>query len=297
MSRFKYVCAHSLDEALRLLNEPEVKSQPLAGGTDLLVQLRRQGPWFDRVVDISAIDTLKRIELEGERIHLGAGTTFTQVIESALLQRVAPFLVEACRRVGSLQIRNLGTLGGNVINAAACADSLPPLVCLDALAHLRSPSGAREVPVSQLVLRPHQTDLRHGELLTHFSFQAVPEGVQTAFLKLGRRNAQAIARLSMAAMGRLDESGRVDYLRLTPGAATPRTLRFKDVERELLGRAPSDELLSRAAEQVAKRMIEISGRRWSTPYKEIAIRALAERALRAVVCDGSKPDDPCGRDS
>jgi CO/xanthine dehydrogenase FAD-binding subunit len=286
MPRFDYVRVRSLDEAVQLLNEPGVVSRPLAGGTDILVYIRQQEPWFDRLVDISLVPELKIIEAENGYLRLGAGVTFTQVIESELMNQVIPFLVEACLSVGSPQIRNVGTLGGNVVNAAACADSLPPLVCLDASVHLRGPGGERQMPVSELVVRPNKSQIEGGELLTHFSFPVPPEGARSAFIKLGRRKAQSISRLSMAAMGRITPEGVIDFARLTPGAATPRTVRFKDVEAMLLGAEPNQALLTRASEEVAAVMIDITGRRWSTEYKEIAIKALAERALRRVFRNG-----------
>lgn len=286
MPRFDYVRAHSLDEAVQLLNEPGVVSRPLAGGTDILVYIRQQKPWFDRLVDISLVPELKTIETENGYLRLGAGVTFTEVIECELMNQVAPFLVKACLSVGSPQIRNVGTLGGNVVNAAACADSLPPLVCLDAVVHLRGPGGERQMPVSELVVRPNKSQVEEGELLTHFSFPVPPQGVRSAFIKLGRRKAQSISRLSMASMGRTTPEGMIDFVRLTPGAATPRTVRFTDVEAILLGAEFNQALVAKAGEKVAALMIHITGRRWSTEYKEIAIKALAERALRQVLQNG-----------
>ena len=197
-----------------------------------------------------------------------------------MLQEVAACLVEACLSVGGPAIRNAGTLGGNVANAAACADSLPSLVCLDSVAHLRSLTGERSLLVSDLVTGANRTGLQRGELITHFTFPVPPAGVRSAFTKLGRRNAQAISRLSMAAAGRLDAQGRVDFVRLSPGAATSQPRRFTEVEAMLLGQEPTDELLAAAGVQTAEVMIGMTGRRWSTEYKEVAIQALAERTLR-----------------
>ena len=115
------------------------------------------------------------------------------------------------------------------------------------------------------------------------SFPVPPAGARQAFSKLGRRNAQAISRLSMAAVGRLDAAGRVDYVRLSPGAAMPQPRRFHEVEALLLGQTPSDELLAEAGALTAEVMIGVTGRRWSTEYKEIAIRGMAEQTLRRVL--------------
>jgi CO/xanthine dehydrogenase FAD-binding subunit len=286
MAKFNYVRAHSIDEALELLHDPDLTSLPLAGGTDLMVYLRLTKPWFDRLVDISHIPELKQIEQQDGQITVGSGVTFAQAAQHDALRQAAPLLVEACQSVGSLQIRNLGTLGGNVVNAAACADSLPPLVCLDAVVHLRSAGGGRHLPVRDFVTGPNRTDLQVGELLTHFSFDLPPEGVRSTFVKLGRRNAQSISRLSMATMGRTNGQGLVDYVRLTPGAATPRLMRFEPVELLLVDQKPTDPLLVEAGKKVAEAMVETTGRRWSTRYKELAIQALAERTLRQVLLNG-----------
>ena len=185
--------------------------------------------------------------------------------------------------MGGPQVRNAGTLGGNVANAAVCADSLPPLVCLGAVAHLRSAQGERQMPVSELVTGPHRTQIGPGELLTHFSFDLPPEHVRSHFIKIGRRKALSSSRLSMAAMGGLDGEGRVDFVRLTPGAAVSNTIPFPCAEEVLRGQRPEAALLAAAGERVAAKMIELTGVRWSTGYKEVAIKALTERALRHVL--------------
>lgn len=283
MPRFDYVRAHSIEQALQLLADPAHVSRPLAGGTDVLVLVRHEKPTFERVVDISRVPEMKAIERRGDEIIVGAAVTFTEAAESPLLQEVAAGLVEASLTVGGPAIRNAGTLGGNTVNAAACADGVPPLVCLDAVAHLRSLSGSRSLPVSEFIQGANRTGLQPGELLTHFTFPLPPAGTRQAFIKLGRRNAQAISRLSMAAAGHLDTAGRIDYVRLVPGAAMPSPRRVAEVEAFLMGQVPDDALLVEAGRRTAEAMIAVTGRRWSTEYKEVAIQALAERALRRVL--------------
>ncbi len=283
MPRFDYVRAGSVAEALRLLAEPGLTSRPLAGGTDVLVYIRHERAPFDRLVDISRVPELKIIERRGNEVVVGGAVTYTEAAESPLLRQVAACLVEACLTVGGPAIRNMGTLGGNVVNAAACADSLPPLTCLDTMVHLRSLAGERTMALSEFIMGPNRTAIRAGELLTHFSFPVPPDGARQVFIKLGRRNAQAISRLSIAAIGRLDGQGRADYVRLSPGAAMPTPRRLTEVEAMLLGQVPTDELLIAAGVRSAEVMIAVTGRRWSTEYKEVAIQALAERVLRRVL--------------
>ncbi len=282
MPKFDYTRPKTLDEALNLLADSAWRNRLLAGGTDLMVHLHYHEPDFDRVIDISLLPELKTITRSGATISLGSGATFTEVIENRILQEAAPLLVEACRSVGGPQIRNMGTLGGNVVNAAAAADSLPALVCLDATLHLRRVGGERQMPIANFMIAPQQTRIQTNEILTHFTFSAPPPGAKTAFIKLGRRNAQAISRLVMTAIGRVDKAGKVDFIRLTPGAATPRIIRFAAVEEILLGQRPTRTLFDAAGRKAAETMLAITGQRWSTPFKEPVIAELTRRALQMI---------------
>ena len=285
MERFSYVRASNVTEAVSLLNEPGLKSRPLAGGTDLALLLRTDPPLCDRVVDISLIPELHRIYRQGDLVTIGAAANFSEVIADSIIAETAPVLIQACRQVGAVQIRNMGTLGGNVANAAACADSLPVLVCLDAIAHVVTPQAEYDWPVSELVRGPNQTIIPAGGLLVSLSYQVPLPGSRGAFLKLGRRNAMAISRLTVAALGRLDSAGRIAEARLVSGSATPQICRSKAVEDSLIGHMPSRDLYASAARLAAGEMIRLAGRRWSSEFKEPALMAMTARAL-AQVFDG-----------
>ena len=158
MSEFTYVRAQSLDEAVALLSEPGVHSRVLAGGTDLVNQFRQGEVSCDRVVDVAHVPELRHIE-DGDPIRVGAAVTHAEIAESALLRERAPILVRACGQIGSPQIRNIATIGGNVANAAACADTLPVLVCLEARAVVVSAWGVERIPVTDFVTGVYQTQL------------------------------------------------------------------------------------------------------------------------------------------
>jgi len=279
MERFSYVRAENAAHAVALLNTPGVRSRVLAGGTDLVLLAREERDLCDRVVDITLAADLRRIEREGDRVVIGAAATFTEVTESALVNETAPVLAQACHSVGAVQIRNMGTLGGNVANAAACADSLPALVCLDAAAHVLTPEGSREWPVTELVLRPNRTQIPAGGLLAALSYRVPPPGSRSIFLKVGRRNAMAISRLTVAALGRLDAAGRIVEARLVPGSATPQIRHFTAVETMLTGQRPSVELCEEAGRLAVTEMTGITGKRWSSEYKEPTLLALVMRAF------------------
>jgi CO/xanthine dehydrogenase FAD-binding subunit len=281
MERFGYVRANSIAEAVGLLNETGVASRPLAGGTDLIL-LSRVEHICDRVVDISLIPEMHRITRDGSRVIIGAGATFSEVVESSIVQETAPLLAQACRQVGATQVRNMGTIGGNVSNAAACADSLPALVCLDAVARVVTPRGEDDLLVADLVLGPNRTKLPAGGLLVSLSYASPQPGSRGAFLKLGRRNAMAISRLTVAALGRVDAQGKIVEARLVPGSATPHIQRFPGTEASLIGHVPSRELCEQAGGAAVAEMAAITGRRWSSEYKEPALQSMVTRALSIV---------------
>ena len=288
MAKFDYVKADTVEDAVRLLNEPGIRSIPLAGGTDIYVALRVNPVWFDRLVDISRIPEMTMIQADGNRISIGASVTFAKAAGSQILRDKAPFLVEACESIGGPAVRNCGTFGGNVANAAVCADSLPSLVCLEANAHLVSPNGERQIKVEQLVKAPHETGIEKGELLTHFSFDIPLKSARSCFIKIGRRKAQSISRLSIAVLGSLDAENIIDFVRICPGAAVSSPTRFQNVEKALIGNQPGEALFASAADQLVAEMIASTGRRWSTPYKEVALKAIAERSLKKIFLeDGS----------
>lgn len=280
MPMFDYVRAHSVEEAIGFLSDPRYVSRPLAGGTDILVQARRAPITFQRLVDVSRVPEMKVIERRGDEIYIGAAVTYTEIVESELLNAHAACLVEASRTVGGPAIANVATLGGNIANAAHCADGIPPLVCLDATAHVRGPAGARAAPVVELVAGQRQTTLQPNELITHFSFPVLPSGARSVFLKVGPRNAPTLARISVATAGALSQEGRIQFARVAPGVVFPRPRRCIEVENLLIGERPDAALCAKAGAKAAQVMIEIAGQHWSTNYDAIALRGLVARALR-----------------
>lgn len=282
MRSFDFLRASSLEEALSLLAEWGSACRVVAGGTDLLVDLRSDdGRWpqLKVVVDISGLAELKGVRAEGGRIRLGALVTHAQVADHSLLKEEVTFLSQACRTVGSPQIRNRGTIGGNVVNASPAADSLPPLVALGAEAVVASLRGERTVPLEEFLVAPYRCDLAEDELLLAVQFPRPPRGSRSCFLKVGRRRALAIARLSLAVLVTVGDEGQVEDVRLVPGAAFPMPRRARKGEDLLRGARPSPELLARVGEAVAEEMVERSGVRWSTEYKRPVLAGLTRRAL------------------
>jgi CO/xanthine dehydrogenase FAD-binding subunit len=165
------------------------------------------------------------------------------------------------------------------MNAAPCADTVPPLIALDASVILTSARGERQVSVLMLFDGPYKTRTTPEEVLTSIRFQALPETARSAFLKLGRRNALSIARLSVAAVLRYADDGTIAGARIVPGAAFPVWQRVPEAECLLIGNVPSAGLFAEAGNAVSAALIRAIGRRWSTEYKEPVIAVLVRRVL------------------
>lgn len=291
MNRFDYIACGSVAEACDVLQNDG--AQVIAGGTDLLITLRRpDGRSPALVVDITRIGELREIAATGGIVSVGASATHAEIARSQLLRSAAPLLAVASSHVGSPQIRNRGTIGGNIMNAATCADTVPPLIALGAIATLVSATTRRTVPVADLFEGPYRTRARSGELLTSVTFAPLPAGSGGAFLKLGRRNALSIARLSVAAVLILNDQGVISEARIVPGAAVPVWRRFSGAEELLLGRKPAPALFTAAGKSAAADMVAVTGRRWSTEYKEPVLAVLVRRALEAAASSIPIPEHP-----
>ncbi|KAA9002813.1 molybdopterin-dependent oxidoreductase [Affinibrenneria salicis] len=255
----------SLDEALAMLAQGE--AQAIAGGTDVLVQARLKTTPV-RLVNIAGLSALQGVRQQGDELSIGAATCFTDLVADARLQARYPLLVQACRTIGSLQLRNRATVGGNIVNAAPCADSVPPLIVYGAEVELRELNASRRLPLAEFITGTYRTQRRPGELLTRVILPAPePGALHTHYLQLGRRNAVNITRQSLSALFRLDEQGRIDLCRLVDGALFSHPQRLTAVEQTLLGLPPTQAAIDQAAAVLENMMTQAIGGRWSAVYK------------------------------
>ncbi|MBX2991900.1 MAG: xanthine dehydrogenase family protein subunit M [Bacteroidetes bacterium] len=280
MKAFGYIRASTLHEAIGILAHHSPNACLLAGGTDLLIEWRRpSGHVPATVIDISTVAELKGIDAQNGSVSLKPLTTHAELVRSPIVREHASLLASAAGVIGSPQIRNRGTVGGNIMNAAACADTVPPMIALNAEVVLQSASGKRTVPLQELFLKPYETAARHDEILCEIRFEKLAARARSSFIKLGRRNALSISRLSVAAVVARDEAGVITDARIVPGATFPRWRRVFEVEKMLLGEKATAELFKAAGRKVSELMIAETGRRWSTEYKEPVIAVLVQRAL------------------
>ena len=279
---FDYKIPKSLGAACDILWDNRKSGWPakvIAGGTDLVIGLRKEELRPGCLVDVTGIRELRRIEEKEGMIIIGAAVTHSEIASSPVLKKYGAVLAEAASWVGSPQIRNLGTLGGNIVNASPSADTIPSLMVLNATARVVSKKGEREVPLSELFVGPYESSLKPCEILMQVQFPRLPEGAKFSFIRLARREAMAISRMSIAAIVQMKKE-LIEDLRVSVGAVTPTPQRMVEAETLLIGSSAEEEKLRLAAQEISKRMIRFSGPRPSTAYKKPVIEALFMRAVR-----------------
>jgi len=278
---FDYEVAKTLEEACSLLWEAGGEAKIIAGGTDLVIGLRNGDHKPRTLIDVTKIEQLRGIDEKDGTIRIGAAVTHGQIAASPLVGRHGKVLSEACSWVGSPQIRNLGTIGGNIVNASPAADSLPPLIVLDAKARVVSKEGEREIPLAGLFKGPYETSLKPHELLVQVAFPKLPQNARTGYLRLARREAMAVARMSVAVVvQRAGGQGTIEDIRISAGSVTPRPCRLSDAEKVLRGSRADLSSFQAASRKISEEMIRWSGVRASTSYKAPVVEALFVRALR-----------------
>lgn len=273
-----FIRPHSLAEALAAMERDGAVA--LAGGTDLLVAWRElteeEKPAV--IVDLTALDELKQVEHIPGSIRVGALCTYRDLAGNALLPERLPVLAEGAFSVGSPQIRNRGTVGGSLGNASPAADLAPVWILLDAVMEVAGGGKTREIPAGEFLKGYGKNALEPGELITHVRIPLPAEASTWSFVKVGRRNAGAIARLNGACRMVLRD-GVIRELRLVIGAATPTPLDMKESAGQLLGRPADPEEFRRVGKEVVDRVKEISGVRASARWKFPAVENIAVRLL------------------
>ncbi len=284
MFKYNYFRAASLEDVCTALEEHAGKARIIAGGTDIMVQIREKDKrWKDLecLIDISFLEReLRYIREEKEEIHIGALATHTDLEQSELIRKWIPFLGEAAATVGSPQIRNRGTIGGSICNASPAADPLTPLIAADARVVVFGRNGERTESLKDFYVSQGKVNLKPDEFVKEFVVKKLDPDAVTAFVKLGRRKSLAISRLNVSAILKFAEDGRIAYARISPGCIFSTPDRVQAAGELLIGQKASQELWQKAGKAVSEEMIRRTGVRWSTEYKQPAVEALVERALQ-----------------
>lgn len=246
-----------------------------------MIGVRNGNVASDYVMDVSRLEELRTITRTEETLLVGAAVTYTQIVSSREVQENAPALALAARQVGSRQIRNVGTLGGNVANASPAADSVPAMLVHNTWVRIQSAFEERVEPLEDVILGPYRTNLEPGELIVGFVLEPLP-GYRCEFQRIARRRALSVARINVAAAARFDVDGVTTDARLSVGSITPRPCRMAAAEDHLKGKIPDDKAIREAAVKVSSEMIRQSGMRSSTEYKRPAVEGLVVKTLSHV---------------
>jgi len=278
----EYLVPTSLEEALAMLEERQGQARVIAGGTDLVIQLKKKEVTARCLVDVTHLDELKGIELEDGFIRIGACVTHQELASSILIQERAAALAEGASQVGSPQIRNMGTVGGNIVNAQPAADTVVPLMALEAEVEVATAKGTRRDPLGGLCLGPGQCTVDSTiEILTAIRFRALGPNQGSAFERLAKRKALALPILNAAAVITLNDGGDTfQDVRLAVGPIGPTPSRAFDAEQALRGAAVETQAISAAMRLAAQEAQPRSNPlRGSQEYRQEMVKVLLRRSL------------------
>jgi len=267
-------------ELLDALAEPG--SSILSGGTDLLVKMRNGVVRPELLIDIARVPSLRGIRRTGSAIEIGAAVPESEILGSPDVRATLPLLAEAIRSLGSIQIRNRGTLGGNLVNASPAADSAVPLLLYDAQLELVGPGGERNLALERFLVGPGVTALEPGEFVRTVRVPIPETGFRTFYHKVGKRRALTIAIASLGALIRFDGE-RINESRFAAGSVAPSPLRLRALENRLRGLAVTDEAIAEARRSAIDAVSPISDVRATAEYRSEVVGELVARAIRAAL--------------
>lgn len=279
LPKFEYFAPGSLSNIVALLQEYGEEAALLAGGTDLLSNIKRLSRSPNVIVDLNRVPALSFIEIKKDVLHIGAATVLNEIKKSPVVQERAPVLAEAIGVLASNPIRNRATIGGNLCNASPAADTAPPLLALDASLTLQGPDSERTVAISEFFTGPGQTVRRADEIVKEV---IIPfKRGRSTFLKLGRRKGFTLSIASVAAFGVITD-GKFEDVRVALGAVAPMPVRCRKVEEALREVAANEENIEKAARLVKDEVSPITDVRASAEYRKEMSYVLTKRALKKI---------------
>ena len=278
----RYLAPASVDEAVAALAAEPGKTGILAGGTDLLVQMKTGLVEPDLIVDIKKINDLNAIRRENGGFRIGAGVCGAQMGENAELANAWPGVVEAVNLIGSTQIQGRATASGNLCNASPAADSIPALIAAAAVASVAGPGGSRDVAVEDFVTAPGQSALEKGEIVVSLFLPARPDGASDAYERFIPRTEMDIAVVGVGVSVVTDAEGEITAARVGLGAVAPTPLLVQEAGEALVGSKLEGEVLDRCASAAMEACSPINDKRGTIDFRIRVAGALAKRvATRA----------------
>ncbi len=277
MDNFQVYTPDSMTELVKALGQATPNSKILAGGTDLIISLHERKIYPDLIIDLSGVKELSSIKEENGWVSLGAITTFTEIKENSLVQKYFPSLAEAAAQVGSNQIRNRATIGGNIANASPAGDSLPVLSMLNAKVFVINHLGnMKEYTIDEIVAAPRKTNLSYHEAIVSIKIPIPPPAFRSAFVKLGTRTAVTIAMINVAMGINYDEkTRRVNEACLVIGAISPKPLRVPEIEKIFIDRPLDHSLLMEFSRDLSRLVEKTAPVEFEMEYKKDAVNGVA----------------------
>ena len=281
LPKFEYCSPKTVEEACVLLAQHKGKARVMSGGTDLLTQMKERTATPQYVVGLQSIPGLNYVEHDKKvGLKIGGMATLMQVAESPVVKKGFPLLSEAIMHMASVQVRNRGTLVGNLCNAAPSADTAPPLIVMGAQARLVSAGGKeRVIPLEDFFRGPGETVLGQGELLAEVVVPDLPPSSGGAYLKLSQRRAMDLAVVGVACLLTRDK-GVCKEAKIALGAVAPTPIRAREAEALITGSALADEVLDKAAAAAMEASKPITDIRGPADYRRKMVGVLTKRAVR-----------------
>lgn len=285
MQKFDYAAPQSIAEATTLLSQTGVHARVLAGGTDLLVQMRENGRSVDLVVNIKRISEAKELSYDPNNgLIIGAAVPCLQIRDDDAVARYYPGLVDAVALIGGIQIQARATIGGNLANASPAADAIPALIVHNATCEIVGPGGTRQVPVEAFCTAPGQTVLQDGEFLIRLLVEPPGVGFGAHYLRFIPRNEMDIAVVGAGASVILEEDGHtIKSGRIALGAVAPTPLFAQEASDFLAGKTISDDVVQQAAKLAADATNPITDLRGTARQRKHLAGVLTRRALHKAI--------------
>ena len=284
LPRFDHLEPKTIEEACSLLSKHKGKAKVIAGGTDLLPAMRNREVTPAYIINVRSIPNLDYIRYtDAEGLKIGALATLYDIESSPIIREKFPMVADAASKIGTPQVRNMGTIGGNLCNAAPSADTAPPLIGLEAKAKINGPNGERVIALEEFFIGPGENALQADEILTEIQIPNPPPHTRGVYLKLPARTMVDLAVAGVAVVVTLDDKERsIVDAKIVLGAVAPTPVRARQAEDIIRGKAISRELIEKAAEAAAGEAKPISDLRGSASYRKEMVNTLTKRAIRQV---------------
>ncbi len=291
MKEFEYFCPETVQEALSLANKYK-DAKYIAGGTDVLVKMKHETNSPSILISVKRLKELSYVKTDKKTVSIGAITTIRELEKSDLINKGFICLYDALRQIGSVQIRNVATIGGNLCSSLPSADTAAPLLVLGAQVKITSCLTASIMPLSQFFVGPGRNSLKDQELLTEILIPRLPAGATTAYIKFGRRNAMEIALAGAAVFLQTEPKGKLcQNVRIALTTSAPTPVRATNAEAFLVGKELTPENIAATGMEALKDASPRDSYRSTAEYRRSIIPVLVKRAIQTTLQRGALLND------